>query len=61
MTTYLASRIRFNNLIHVFAGIGSYDIKLSNTCPNIITTDVLKTDVIQNNLSIYMVDNVMIQ
>ena len=32
LASYVATRLKFNNIIHVYGGIGAYDIKLANFC-----------------------------
>lgn len=60
LSLYISSRMKFNKIVHVYAGIGAYDIKLGNICETIVATDVSyqNRECINNNLSVYMIDNV---
>lgn len=55
LTSYIASRFRFQKVLHAYPCIGAYAIKLSNTCDNIIATSVTSKglECMENNLGIY--------
>ena len=62
LASHISSRIRCKRTLNMYGGIGSYALKLSNTCEEVMVTDIegKGLECIENNLGIYMADNVRI-